>query len=528
MMKKLVLTLVGLLGAATSLLAQVPTNSFVVRSDCPSTANNPSELLEVNTDGTLVPIGEIQTAGGTRLIINGLGYNQADRTALYGMQVTTPTLESFTSGVGPTLYRINLSTAVATAVGTLNPPAVPASGLTAPFPGESVLDARQTLNFVADSDPNGTYYIGGVTFRVLYQSFFGLPILPTARVRDVRLSVGTVNLNSISNPTWRLLDISDPSTAAVVEALRAEIEAFIRVVLTGPAPDGGIQDWVFDKQTGQLVSLLGETGQFLRIANPATAPAGVTTTPSIPIPAPSVPTSDLNIGSMFSDQFNNIYVGRASTGDIFRISNLTGNYTGLAFPGVLGCNRGDAVSFPDALPLPVGLVSFAARAQGAAVRLDWATAWERDVREFRVERRTDAQGPWQRISSVAATNAPQGRRYTALDQAPQPGINYYRLAIVDLDGTTAYSDVRSVVAANTLAANTVYPNPTQGEFTVELSSPATGSLQVVNSLGKVVREVPAQGQTVVKGALDGLPAGSYMLRTRTGQQPVTQRLVLMY
>ncbi|WP_460621013.1 T9SS type A sorting domain-containing protein [Hymenobacter tenuis] len=524
-MKKTLL-FVLLLGSR-ALWAQFPkeTNSFAVTSPCPGSTATASSLQKINTDGSMTRVGTIRTAAGTELVINGLGYNAADRSVLYGIRVVTPTVASILSNTPPDLYRINLSTAQATFETPLtSPDTPPESELTPRASGETSLDLRQTLTFVADSDPNSRYYVGGVTFRVLAQSFFGFPNFSTARVTDVRLYVGTLNLTSIAPPTWNRLDISDPATAAVVEDFRVRTQAYIRSGFTGTVPDGGIQDWVYEKASGRLVSYLGQSGQYLTISNPASAPVGVTTTPTIPLPAVSNGSTDKNIGSMFSDVFNQVYVVRAATGEIHKIDATTGNYVNKSFGAALGCNRGDAVSFADALPLPVTLTRFAATATGETVRLTWATATEQAAAYFEAERSADGH-TWEPAARVAASNRRDGSTYQAQDLTPLPGQSYYRLAMHDLDGRVAYSQIQTITRTRD-ARVVAYPNPAHEQLNVQLPDPnATAQLELLNAQGQRVW----QGQSEAGAAqlrTTEFPAGFYLLRVRQAGATHTSRVVL--
>ncbi|RSK43316.1 T9SS C-terminal target domain-containing protein [Hymenobacter perfusus] len=505
--------------------AQLPTSSFAVSSACPASARNPSQLYQVLQDGSLQTVGTVRINGGNNLIINGLGYNQADQSVLYGMRVEQQSLGNFTTFT-PQLYRINLSTALADSVRPMTAPDTPPAGeLTQPTGSQSTTDVRQALNFVADSGPDGQYYIGGATFRIIFNTLFGFPLPNTARVSDARLYVGTVDLTNIAAPTWQRLNTSDPATAAVVESFRSQAEAYIRSGGSGPTPEGGIQDWVYDKATGNLVSYLGLTDQYLTISNPATAPVAVTTNVATPIPAAT--SGDRNVGAMFSDRFDNVYTVRAATGEIFRIDGQTGNYTGRAYGAALGCTRGDAVSFRDALPLPVTLVRFGAAATTAGVRLDWLTASEQKVGYFEVERSATGTS-WQPAGRVTAGNRPGGQSYSVLDAKPLVGQSYYRLAMHDEDGRVAYSSVQPVSRAGDFAVQ-VYPNPAREQVQVLLPTaelPAT--LELRNTRGQLVRQLrtdagsnPAQLRTA------GLPGGVYFLRVRQAGYSKTSRLMIV-
>ena len=512
------------LGVATQVSAQLPSNSYVVTSACPGSANNPSTLEIVNTDGSLTRIGSI-TDGSTGIVVNGLGYDQANRTVLYAMRVVPPTFASITNNTPPDLYQIDLATGAATNIGPMTAPPTPITGLTQPAAGESTMDLRQTLNFVGDSGPDAAYYVGGATFRILYQTFFGLPLFNTARVTDVRLYVGTVNLKAIAAPVWKQLDTSDPTTAAIVETQRVQTEAYVRSMFAGSLPEGGIQDWVYDKSNGNLVSYIGQSGQYLTVVNPASAPVATTTTPAVPLPPLPTSSTDFNIGSMFSDKFNNVYVVRAGSGEIFRVDNLTGDYSGKTFGSALGCNRGDAVSFPDALPLPVTLTRFEAQASGSAVRLNWATASEQQADYFAVERSATGRS-WQPVARVAAGNQSNGQQYTALDARPLSGLAYYRLAMHDRDGKVAYSSVQTVTQNATL---TVYPNPASALVNVVLASGQEGAvLELLTAQGQMVRRLKTPtGTNHASLRIAGLPGGVYLLRVRQAGVTSTSRLMVL-
>ncbi|AII50590.1 hypothetical protein N008_01150 [Hymenobacter sp. APR13] len=509
------------------LLAQLPTSSFAVTSACPANAGNPSVLQQVNTDGSLTPIGTV-TSNGTPLIVNALGSDDNDRTAIYGMNVVQPvTVANFNTP--PNLYRISLSTAEATNLGTVTPPATPADVTTPAQPGESgFVDTRLTLNFIGDGDASSNYYVAGATFRVFYVFDFSIPFpfIRPVRVSDLRLYVGVVALPSFpaTGPVWRRLNTSDPATAAVIASYQAEVQTYLNNNGTTPVPQGGIQDWVFDVRTGNLVSYLGQDDQFITISTPGSAPVGVTTQPTTPIP------TQQDIGSMFTDRDGNIYAVDADGGTIYKLDRLTGNYSGQSYGAAFGCSRGDAVSLPGALPLPVTLTEFRAEATGRAVRLSWATASEQNADAFLVQRRHEG-ADWRTIQTIRAGNQSTGQRYSALDTAPLNGQLYYRLAMRDTDGTVAYSPVQAVRMTGKLAPQT-YPNPApDGVLNVQLTEPSTTetTLELLSTTGQVVHRLqPATGLTTIRLDAHTLPGGLYYLRVRQASQTSTVPVALTH
>ncbi|MBC8082428.1 MAG: T9SS type A sorting domain-containing protein [Hymenobacter sp.] len=526
-MKKILLALF-LLAHGQDLLAQLPTNSFAVTAACPASAGNTSVLQGINTDGSLTPVAPIIDAGtGTRLIINALGFdsNPLNQTGIYGMSVVQPiTINNFDTP--PTFYRIDLGTAQATSLGAVTPPPTPTSGLSSPGPTEILIrDVRQTFNFIGDGGSNSEYYASGATARIFSSGGLSGPF----RVADLRLYVGVIQLTpfSTASPVWRQLDASDPATTALIAGYQDEVQAYLNSNGTLPIPQGGLQDWVYDVRTGNLVSYLGQDDQFLTIRNPATNPAAVTTQPTDTIP------TQQDIGSMFTDRNGNVYAVDADGGTIYRIDRLTGNYSNVSFGTAFGCSRGDAVSMPGALPLPVTLTRFSATPQCGAVRLDWATASEKNAATFLVQRSRSGTD-WQTVQTVRAGNRPTGQAYSALDAAPLAGQSYYRLSQRDLDGTTAYSPVQAVLMPGLTgkAIAEVYPNPTaEGRFTVLLPQQAEGpgtALELLNATGQSVRRARAEaGQRTLPLDVHGLPAGLYYLRVRQSGLSSTVSVVLL-
>ena len=497
-----------LLAAAATVpaYAQFPTNSFAVTSACPGSAGNPSILEKINTNGTLTPVGTVHE-GNTNLIVNGLGNDVMDLDNLYALNVTQPVTAS-NFNTPPNLYRISLTTAEATPLGAVTrPPAISYS-----FPSPYV-DIAQTFNFIGDGDNQSNYFVAGATVRYNFI---------TNEVDNVRLYVGQIRLTpfTTASPTWRELDTSEPATSAIIATYRDQVQAFADEGFSGPVPEGGIQDWVFDPFTNHLVSCLGQDGLFLTIRDIDSAPVATTTRPTVPLPVRQ------DIGAMFTDRVGNVYAVTADVGTIYKVDRVTGDYSGKSYGSALGCNRGDAVSFRDALPLPVELTSFTARAAPQGVAVAWATASEKDAATFQLERSPDGQ-QWQTWRAVPATNRAAGARYAALDAAPLPGTSYYRLLMVDQDGTTAYSPVQNVTLVAPAAALEAFPNPAGQVLTVRSASPGD-QLQVLNSTGQVVWR-QTDGSAGAQISVAAWPAGLYYVRSQgSGHALLSQKIVVVH
>jgi hypothetical protein len=190
-----------------------------------------------------------------------------------------------------------------------------------------------------------------------------------------------------------------------------------------------------------------------------------------------------------------------------------------------------------AAPLPVELSAFDARKQGKNALLTWTTESEKNCNYFEIET-TDAQGisnsSFKKIGEVRAhgtTNIHHEYNFTD-GRLDKNGTLYYRLRIVDFDGTTTFSAVRSLKFSsdNTWA---LYPNPTNGTFKTVFAAPAqtTATLTLTNALGQIVatRTVAATGsaQTIVFDDLAAaeMSSGVYFITIATEGRTETLRLV---
>jgi hypothetical protein len=112
---------------------------------------------------------------------------------------------------------------------------------------------------------------------------------------------------------------------------------------------------------------------------------------------------------------------------------------------------------PTETPLPVKLASFKVTKEGDAVsQLNWVTTEEVNASHFDVERSADS-GNWKVIGTEQSHgNSTANNVYNFTDATPLGGVNYYRLKMVDADGTFAHSTIQSVTMGEVVR---VYPNP---------------------------------------------------------------------
>lgn len=175
-------------------------------------------------------------------------------------------------------------------------------------------------------------------------------------------------------------------------------------------------------------------------------------------------------------------------------------YNGLT--GFSGGTGGAGDSPWDISPLPVELTSFTGYNDGNKNVLNWTTASEINTAKFEVERADNLSGPFSYVGErPAAGNSAQPLNYTLDDLNPLVGHNYYRLKMIDLDGSFKYSNVIMINVDDISyddAITSVYPNPTDHTIFIDYQSSAASkvNITVYNAIGQ---EMLYQKTAVAKG-----------------------------
>jgi hypothetical protein len=155
--------------------------------------------------------------------------------------------------------------------------------------------------------------------------------------------------------------------------------------------------------------------------------------------------------------------------------------------------------FEHNLPLPLKMMDFTAqKASASNVLLNWKVASETNVDHYEVElARTDAEvvaGQFVKIGEVKSEGTTTSvRNYSFTDaEADKFGPRYYRLRIVNADGSFLYSPIRTVIFDDAVLWQ-VYPNPSNGKFYLIYQLANAGRLQasVFDTKGRLVKEFHA-------------------------------------
>lgn len=186
--------------------------------------------------------------------------------------------------------------------------------------------------------------------------------------------------------------------------------------------------------------------------------------------------------------------------------------------------------------LPVKLMEFTATRSVNDALLKWVVGSETSVLRYEVEvARGDAAmqaGQYQLIGTVAGLgNTAATRIYTFADAEPgKTGTRYYRLKIINSDGSFSYSPLRPL-SFDEPGGWQVYPNPSDGRFFLVYQLPAGETLEasVVDAKGRLVKRLTAtasgqQQKLSVNIASQNFAPGVYLLQLKGGSRRETFKL----
>jgi hypothetical protein len=175
--------------------------------------------------------------------------------------------------------------------------------------------------------------------------------------------------------------------------------------------------------------------------------------------------------------------------------------------------------------VPVVLTNFSVQKVNGGVQVNWATSQEQNSSHFIVESSTD-QSNWKTVTTVAAAgNSASANNYSATDNNPSQGVNYYRLKMVDLDNSFVTSAVKSVSFSNGFSVS-ISPNPASSFINVELSGNNSSSRVILSDLnGKVVyNQITTAPKLQINSS--AFAKGMYIIKVINGTEVNTSKVMV--
>jgi hypothetical protein len=181
--------------------------------------------------------------------------------------------------------------------------------------------------------------------------------------------------------------------------------------------------------------------------------------------------------------------------------------------------------------LPTTLTSFTAQlSNNVNAIVNWVSVTEVNADYYLVQRSTDGSN-FTNVGKVAATGA--GNYVYSDDLSTLNGIAtiYYRLQMVDKDGSKTYSKIVAITPNSIFKAGlSIYPNPVKATLYAQVTTATAGkaTITITDALGKLVLQQAENvnaGKTAISIQATQLPAGTYTLAVITSEGKQQQQFI---
>lgn len=132
--------------------------------------------------------------------------------------------------------------------------------------------------------------------------------------------------------------------------------------------------------------------------------------------------------------------------------------------------------------LPVRLTNLSAKEELGKIRIQWNVEAEVNVEGYTVEKSVDGIG----YAAIGSLNAIGSKQYNSMDNTPASN-NYYRIKVLNKNGSFEYSNVVRIKLGNKNAEIAVFPNPIKGnKLSLQLNNLEKGKAEIklFNNLGQ--------------------------------------------
>lgn len=231
--------------------------------------------------------------------------------------------------------------------------------------------------------------------------------------------------------------------------------------------------------------------------------------------------------------FNNMFTTTNTSINSFSIAY--GTYTTVATSGARQFSLYmKGFNYPNAATLPLELLSFGAMLKKTTVELNWVTLWEKNLSHFELQRSTDGKTFKQVGLVFGVGNSDFKSNYSFKNNISEldATIIYYRLKLVDQDGSYGYSDIRAIrisKSKNDVMTVMAYPNPVVNELKITVPDSWQGAevkYELFNATGRVVKTIrnSSASQTEMINMSD-LGRGFYVLKAMKGNEVAQQKII---
>ena len=176
--------------------------------------------------------------------------------------------------------------------------------------------------------------------------------------------------------------------------------------------------------------------------------------------------------------------------------------------------------------LPVVFGAFTIQNRNCTPELNWNTLTETNADKFLIQHK-NRSGNWENAGTVIARgNSTIKQEYSFIFNGEIiQGSNYFRIMLVNKDGSTAYSNEQVVAMHCNTASISVSPNPVAAGVSPTVILAGATSFDLFDTNGKKVRSTISSGTSTQINMLH-LPAGIYQLVALNGNKKLAVKTIL--
>ena len=247
-------------------------------------------------------------------------------------------------------------------------------------------------------------------------------------------------------------------------------------------------------------------------------------------PADQTGSISLNYGVPAPHPEGKIFLGTliaASDGTFSGLINITGKglsvsslITGTAtLPGIGTSEFGAMITPLFILPLHVA-EELSINTNNCINTLSWKSATEENIDHIEIEYSADGRN----FCKLFIVGAKGSNKNYYNSTAASAGSNFYRLKVIDNEGSVAYSKIVKAINKCSIApAVQCYPNPATTTLTVT-NAIASSIIQLINIQGEVLLQQKANGTGTDKLNMRKVPAGQYFIKIANDENVATIKI----
>jgi glucose/arabinose dehydrogenase len=175
--------------------------------------------------------------------------------------------------------------------------------------------------------------------------------------------------------------------------------------------------------------------------------------------------------------------------------------------------------------LPVRLVGFTGALSGNQVTLNWKTALEENLRQFDIEYSLDG-AVFNYAGTVQAKQVPTGATYNFSHAASNNAVLFYRLKIIEADGTYTYSNIIRMQPDHQIDRLVSPSLITDGIVNLNIGNAGFSTMSLINTSGTVVFKRKIEGQTGRISINTGRWAPGIYMVSVNGNTTATQKVLI--